>query len=137
MASLRILMADDNRRVRSGVKVLLELHRGWTVCGEAANGIEAIAQAAALKPDLILLDLSMPELDGLTALPLIRQQAPNAAIILLTLHESLDLARTAAGLGVVAYIAKSLVTSELIPTIEHLQADMSSFVGNLLDGGTR
>lgn len=120
MALLRILVADDKPLVRAGIRMLLEPYRNWTVCGEAANGREAIAQAIALKPNVILLDVSMPELDGLTALPLIRQRVPDAAIVIMTLHESLDVARIAADLGVTAYIAKSRCASELIPTMEYL-----------------
>lgn len=121
MAALRILIVDDNSLVRSGIRILLETHQNWRVCGEAANGIEAIAQAVALKPDLILLDISMPELDGLKALPLMRRRVPDAAIIILTLHESLSLARIAAHWGIGGYVTKSVVATELVPLIESLE----------------
>ena len=124
MTSLRILIADDNPLVRSAIRLLLESHRDWIICGEAANGFEAVEQAAALKPDLILLDIAMPELDGLTAVPLIRQRAPETQIIILTLHESLDMARTAALKGATVYIAKSLIAEALVPAIESLHSEM-------------
>ena len=121
MATIRILIADDNSLVRSGIRILLETHKKWMVCGEATNGIEVIAQAVALKPDVILLDISMPELDGLKALPLLRERVPDAAVIVLTLHESLDMARIAAHWGVSAYVTKSVLTTDLVPIIEKLE----------------
>jgi DNA-binding NarL/FixJ family response regulator len=124
MTSLRILIADDNPLVRSAIRLLLDSHHEWLICGEAANGFEAVEQAAALKPDVILLDIAMPELDGLTAVPLIRQQAPETQIIILTLHESLDMARTAALKGATVYIAKSLIAEALVPAIESLHSEM-------------
>jgi DNA-binding NarL/FixJ family response regulator len=123
MVSLRILVADDKPLVRSGLRMLLEQHESWTVCGEAADGIEAVEQAVALKPDVILLDISMPKLDGLTAVPLIREKVPTAAIIVLTLYKSLNMARIAAQAGAAAYITKSLLTNDLVSTIENLQAE--------------
>lgn len=124
MASLRILIADDNPLVRLAIRLLLESHHDWIICGEAANGFEAVEQAAALKPDVILLDITMPELDGLTAVPLIRKRAPETQIIILTLHESLDMARTAALMGATVYITKSLITDALVPAIESLHFEM-------------
>ena len=110
MSLLRILIADDKPLVRSGLRMLLEQHQDWTVCGEAGDGIEAVEQAVALRPDVILLDISMPKLDGLTAVPLIREKVPKAAIIILTLYQSLNMARIAADSGATAFITKSLLT---------------------------
>jgi DNA-binding NarL/FixJ family response regulator len=125
MVSLRILIADDQPLVRTGLRMLLERHRDWMVCGEAEDGIEAINQAVALKPDVILLDVSMPKLDGLLAVPLIREKVPNTAIIVLTLHDSLNMARMASGAGATAYITKSLLTKDLVPALKSLQAEKS------------
>src|SRR5579872_1792522 len=99
MEELHILIADDKPLVRSGLRLLLERHEGWVVCGEAEDGVQAIEQAEALKPDVILLDISMPRLDGLTATPIIREKAPDTAIVVLTLHESVNIARLAAHEG--------------------------------------
>ena len=120
MAPLQILIVDDKPHVRSGIRMLLREHQDWTICGEASDGIEAIEQAQKLKPDVILLDISMPKMDGLTALPLIREKSPESQIIVLTLYESLDTARVASGVGARAYITKSLI-SELLPALEALQ----------------
>src|ERR1700730_18260928 len=119
MSSLRILIADDKPLVRAGLRMLLERHQDWTICGEAQDGIEAVEQAVALKPDVILLDISMPKLDGLTAVPLIRERVPDAAIIIVTLYHSLDMARIAAHDGAAVYITKSLLTRDLVPAIEN------------------
>src|SRR5579862_3661684 len=115
MTSLRILIADDKPLVRVGLRMLVELHDGWIVCGEAADGLEAVEKATNLKPDVILLDISMPKLDGLSALPTIRKQIPDSDIVILTLHESLDMARIAADAGARAYVTKSRLSTELVP----------------------
>ena len=122
MTSLRILIADDKPLVRVGLRMLVEQHDGWIVCGEAADGLEAVEKATNLKPDVILLDISMPKLDGLSALPTIRKQIPDSDIVILTLHESLDMARIAAEAGARAYVTKSRLSAELVPAIEALQS---------------
>jgi DNA-binding NarL/FixJ family response regulator len=118
MAPIRILIADDSLTVRAGLKMLLQLHQDWTVCGEAEDGQDAVKKAAELKPDVILLDISMPALDGLSAAEIIRRDAPDAEILIVTHFESLDLARYAAQTGVRAYIAKSRIGSDLEKAIE-------------------
>ena len=123
MSSLRILLADDHPQIRLELRLLLEQHEGWTVCAEASDGLEAVEQAAHLKPDMVLLDIFMPKLDGLTAAPLIREKAPNSRIIFLTLHHSLYLARIAPNQGASAYVTKSLIASDLIPAIEALSKE--------------
>ena len=122
MSSLRILIADDKPLVRSGLRILLERHDGWAVCGEAADGLEALEKATNLKPDVILLDISMPKLDGLSALPLLRDKAPDSEVLILTLHERLDMARAAANAGARAYVAKSRLSTDLVPSIEAVGA---------------
>jgi DNA-binding NarL/FixJ family response regulator len=121
MGALRILIADDNPLVRCGLRIIIERQEGWTVCGEAADGLDALDQATRLKPDVILLDISMPKLDGLNALPLLREQVPESDIVILTLLECVDIARIAANAGARAYVTKSLLMTDLVPTIEALQ----------------
>jgi DNA-binding NarL/FixJ family response regulator len=118
MPPIRILIADDSPTVRAGLKLLLQIHEGWTVCGEAVNGEDAVQKAAQLKPDVILLDISMPAMDGLSAAELIRRDSPDAEILIVTLFESLDLARYAAQTGVRAYISKSRIGTDLEKAIE-------------------
>jgi DNA-binding NarL/FixJ family response regulator len=122
MISLKILIADDKPLVRCGLRMLVEGHERWIVCGEAADGLEAVEKAANLKPDVVLLDISMPKLDGLSAVPLIREQLPDSDIVILTLHDSIEMARMAANAGAQAYITKSRLSTELMPAIETLRA---------------
>jgi two-component system response regulator NreC len=118
MSEVRILIADDSLTVRTGLKMLLELHPEWTVCGEAEDGRDAVKKAAELQPDVILLDICMPVMDGLTAAELIRRDAPQTEILIVTHFESLDLARYAAQTGVRGYIAKSRIATDLEKAIK-------------------
>ena len=115
---LRILIADDKELVRTGLRMLLEKHGDWIVCGEACDGSEAVAKAIALKPDVILLDIAMPKLDGLKACRLLRDIAPNLLILVLTLYESPNVASAAEAAGAHGYISKALIPRELMPAIE-------------------
>ncbi|HEY4949407.1 MAG TPA: response regulator transcription factor [Candidatus Acidoferrales bacterium] len=118
MAEVRILIADDSPTVRAGLKLLLQYHEDWTVCGEAEDGEDAVKKATELKPDVILLDISMPAMDGLSAAELIRRDVPETEILIVTHFESLDLARYAAQTGVRAYITKSRIGTDLEKAIE-------------------
>jgi DNA-binding NarL/FixJ family response regulator len=118
MSDVRILIVDDKQLVRNGLRLFLELHDGMKVCGEASDGLEGIKKAFELKPDVILLDLSMPTLDGLKAAQLIREGSPQAEILIVTSHHSLEAARLAAEVGASGYVTKSLVTTDLVPAIE-------------------
>jgi DNA-binding NarL/FixJ family response regulator len=126
MGPLRILIADDNPLVRCGLRIIIERQEGWIVCGEAADGLDALEKATSLMPDVILLDISMPKLDGLNALPLLREKVPDSEIVILTLLECVDIARIAANAGARAYITKSLLVTDLVPTIEALQHSRTS-----------
>jgi DNA-binding NarL/FixJ family response regulator len=115
---LRILIADDVPLVRTGLKLLLETHKGWSVCGEAEDGQDAVRKALALHPDVVLLDVSMPNLNGLQAAELIKRDLPAASIYLVTQHHSLEMARIAAEVGASGYVAKIHVPTDLVPAIE-------------------
>ncbi|HTX14774.1 MAG TPA: response regulator transcription factor [Candidatus Baltobacteraceae bacterium] len=128
--SLRILIADDNPLVRYGVRVYVEGHGGWAVCGEAGDGLETIEKAVSLKPDLVLLDISMPNLDGIDAASALKEKVPGLGIIILTLHESLDLARVASRAGAWGYVTKSLISTDLLPTIEAFESAMPASGAN-------
>jgi DNA-binding NarL/FixJ family response regulator len=88
---MRILVVDDNDRVRHGVRDLLTSETNWEVCGEAKDGMEAIQKARELLPDLILLDISMPGLNGLEATRLLRLQAANAKILIMSQNDPVRL----------------------------------------------
>ena len=120
MSKVRILIVDDKQLVRDGLRIFLEMQDGMTVCGEASDGLEGIKMAFELKPDVILLDLSMPTLDGLNAARLIREGLPNAEILIVTSYHSLEAARIAAEVGASGYVTKSLIASDLVPAIEEV-----------------
>lgn len=114
----RILIADDNEMMRSGMCSLLQSREGWTVCGEAANGTEAIEKAIALQPDVILLDVSMPHLNGFEAAEHIHKRIPGSKILVVTEHDARTLAKLPPQPGVSGYIMKSRLDLDLISAVE-------------------
>ena len=115
---LRILVADDAPMVRAGLKLLLETHEGWSVCGEAEDGEDAVQKAFALNPDVVLLDVSMPTLNGIDAGEIINKYLPSATIYFVTQYHSLEMARATAEVGARGYIAKVHIPTDLVPAIE-------------------
>jgi CheY-like chemotaxis protein len=103
MVRLRILIADDHDVVRHGVRSLLEQRTGWHVCGEAANGREAVQMARQLKPDVAVLDFTMPELSGLEATQQILKSLPRTEIIILSINESEEIVREVLDAGARGY----------------------------------
>src|SRR3984893_5658196 len=120
MKSLRILIADDHDLLRRGVKDLLQSHAGWEVCGEAHTGREAVAQAEQLKPDIAILDISMPDLNGVDAAKKIRKASPDTEVLILSVHYSDQLIRDILEAGVRGYIVKSDSDRDLIIAVEAL-----------------
>jgi DNA-binding NarL/FixJ family response regulator len=119
----QILIAEDNKRFRTFLRTLLkQRHDDWAVCGEAKNGAEAVQKAIKLKPEVILLDIEMPKLDGLSACRLIREKVPTSEILILTVYQSLELARIAADSGAWGYVSKTLISRDLIPAIEAMMS---------------
>ena len=114
----RILIADDHSKVRRTLKTLLEDHDGWQVCGEAANGLEAVQKAAELKPDLVILYLAMPVMDGMRAAREISSAFPSLPIVMHTNHDSSVMALEAKNNGVRKFVSKGDFGGELIRAIE-------------------
>ncbi|MBS4062111.1 MAG: response regulator transcription factor [Bacteroidetes bacterium] len=114
----KILLADDHVVLRSGLKLLLESQPDLQVVGEASSGLEALNLAGQLQPDLILLDLSMPNLGGLDALPTLRKTAPAAKILILTMHDDPQYLRTALKLGASGYVLKKAADQELLAAVQ-------------------
>jgi DNA-binding NarL/FixJ family response regulator len=112
--SLRILVVDDHAVVRRGVRALLESHEGWTVCGEATTGRGAVEASRHLRPDVIVIDLSLPELNGLDAIRQILKDAPRVEVVVLTMHHSEQLARDVLQAGARGYVMKSDADESLI-----------------------
>jgi DNA-binding NarL/FixJ family response regulator len=117
---LRIVIADDHDLMRRGVKALLQSHAGWEVCGEAKTGREAVEKADDLKPDIIILDISMPDLNGVEAARRIRKASPSTEILILSMHYSDQLIREIVDAGVRGYIVKSDSDRDLIIAVEAL-----------------
>ena len=119
--SLRILIVDDHAVVRRGVRSLLESHEGWDVCGEATTGRDAVEQSRRLRPDVVIMDLSLPELNGLDATRHILKDAPETEVLVLTMHQSEELARDVLQAGARGYVLKSDADENLIAAVENLQ----------------
>lgn len=113
----RVLVVDDHRMVRAGLASVLSTNWGYEVCGEAENGLEAISKVRELKPDVVLLDLSMPVMSGTAAARHIRQLAPATKIIFLSMHESASVAELEKLVGADAGLSKSSPIEELHETI--------------------
>jgi two-component system, NarL family, nitrate/nitrite response regulator NarL len=122
MPKKRVLIVDDNFVVRSMVRQLFELESDFEVSGEAENGIEALQKAAALNPDLVILDLSMPVMSGLDAAPQLMKLLPAARIILFTVEEGSEVERLARVAGIHAVVSKQRVASELVSQAQALLA---------------
>ena len=113
---MRILIADDNARVRQGIKSILTSREDWEICGEAQDGEEAIEKSRDLLPDLILLDISMPLLNGLDAARMLRQ-VTSAKILIMSQHDSSVLAPRALAAGADGSLDKARLSTDLIPAI--------------------
>src|ERR1700688_3280412 len=115
---VRILVADDHEAVRKGVGAILGTRLDIEVCGEATNGQEAIAQAHALKPDLIILDITMPVLNGLDAARVIRITLPDLPILLFTMHEGKHAIDDAKKIGIEGFVCKSEPSATLLAAVD-------------------
>ena len=118
--TLRILVADDHDFIRQGTCAVLERQAGWEVCGLAATGREAVAQASHLKPDVVVMDVSMPELNGLDAAAQIKRELPETEIVLLSAHQSEDVIRNAFKAGVKSFIFKTEDHEVLVEAVHAL-----------------
>lgn len=120
---MKILIADDNAQLRRLLRSSIQEHAGWQVCAEAENGVEAVAKAREFKPDLVLLDLAMPRMNGLNAARQISQELPGVVIVMHTLYASPIVEMEAKKCGVERVIAKA-GGRMLVPEIEEVFAGM-------------
>jgi DNA-binding NarL/FixJ family response regulator len=120
MKSLRILIADDHDLIRRGVKTLLEMHAGWKVCAEASKGPEAVEKAEQLKPDVVIIDVCMPELNGVEATRQIRKVSPRTEVLILSVHHSEHLIREILDAGARAFVVKTDCDVDLVRAVEAL-----------------
>ena len=130
---VRILAADDHDILRRGLKQLLTSRPGWEVCGEAKTGREAVALAEQLKPDIVVMDVSMPDLNGLEAARRIHKALPRTGIIMLTLHFSDQLVKDIVESGARAYVMKSDADRDLVHAVEALCSNRTFFTARAAD----
>jgi DNA-binding NarL/FixJ family response regulator len=124
---LRILIADDHEVARRGIRSLLESHPGWDVCAEAKDGRDAVELATSTKPDLVLLDIGMPNLNGLEAARQILATTPNVAILILTMHDSDNVIKEVLRAGARGFLLKSDAGRDLVAAVEALESQKTFF----------
>ncbi|MGA2387420.1 MAG: response regulator transcription factor [Candidatus Sulfotelmatobacter sp.] len=141
MHGLRILIADDHEVARKGIRSILEGHPGWEVCAEAKDGREAVEYASQFKPDLLLIDIGMPNLNGLDAARQILAAMPEALILILTIHDSEHIVREVLAAGARGFLLKSDAGRDLVAAVEALQGRRTFFTSKvsqmMLDGYLR
>jgi len=131
--TFRILIADDHEVVRRGIRSLLESHPGWEVCREAGDGREAVELCKELNPDLILLDIGMPNLNGLDATRQIVINCPQTRILILTIHDSEQVVLEAQAAGARGFLLKSDLGRDLVSAVEALQHNKTFFSSRVAD----
>jgi len=122
MAGIRILVVDDHAVIRSGLRKFLMVNRDLEAVGEATDGVEAVQMAGLYKPDVILMDLMMPDMDGITATRQIREKYPAAQIVVLTSFSEANLVKQALQAGAIGYLQKNVTASELKDAIRSAHA---------------
>lgn len=127
----RILIADDHAVVRRGVRALLESQPGIEVCGEATTGSETMDRVKREKPDLLLLDLTMPEMSGLDVAALVRREFPSTEVLVLTVHFSEELAQNVLRSGALGYVLKSDTGEDLLAAVDHVRHRQPFFTSKL------
>lgn len=133
MKALRILVADDHEVVRHGLRSLLQSHEGWEVCGEATDGRDAVDKAAQLKPDVVVLDIGMPNLNGLDATRQILHDQPRIAVLILTIDESEQMMREVLNAGARGFLLKSDAARDLVTAVEALQHRRTFFTSKVAE----
>lgn len=123
MKTARLLIVDDHEIFRRGLRALLEPSSEWQICGEAVDGLDAVEQCKSLKPDIVVLDVSMPRLNGLEAARLIKKDKPDSQIVIITQHDSPQIRSAALEAGAQAFVTKSSVGNELVTALRKLIQD--------------
>src|SRR5580658_821392 len=129
----RVLIVDDHAFIRRGVQTILHPFPEWEFCGEADNGRDAIRMADELKPEVIIMDVSMPGLNGIEATRVISRAQPAVKIVLLTLHESADLVRNAFRAGAMGYLLKTDAEQELVKALTVVIGE-GAYISPRIDG---
>jgi DNA-binding NarL/FixJ family response regulator len=132
-APVRIFLADDHEIIRSGLRYLIEIHPGWKICGEAATGRETVAQAEKLQPDIVIMDIGMPDLNGLDATRQLKRLLPKTEVLIFTSNETEEIVRLVFKAGARAYLLKSEASTHLIPALEMLRKHRTYFSSKVSD----
>ena len=131
MGVFRILVADDHEVVRKGLVALLQAQPDWQICGEAAEGREAVEKTLQLKPDVVILDIGMPNLNGLEATRQILRTNAQARILILTLHDSDQVVREVLNAGARGFLLKSDAARDLVAAVDALRHDKTYFTSKV------
>jgi DNA-binding NarL/FixJ family response regulator len=131
--TIRILIADDHDIVRQGLRSLLESHKAWTICGEAATGAETIEKSKRLKPDVVILDVNMPKANGAEVTREIRQALPDTEVLVLTMDESPQVMHDLLLAGARGYVFKSDVGKDITKAVEMLSRHEHFFTSQVAD----
>ncbi|HXY50004.1 MAG TPA: response regulator transcription factor [Terriglobales bacterium] len=123
----RILVADDHEIVRRGLVALFDTEPGWKVCGEASDGRQTVEKAQQLKPDVLILDIGMPSLNGLETTRLLKKILPQTKVLILTLHESEQLIREVLDAGAMGFLLKSDAARDLVAAVDSLRQNRAYF----------
>jgi DNA-binding NarL/FixJ family response regulator len=130
---MRILVADDHEMVRRGLRSLLEAHPGWVVCAECANGREAVQRSTEVVPDVAVLDVTMPELNGIEAARRIRRERPSVATVIFSVHDTEQMVREVLLAGVCGYVAKSTSPRDVISAVDAAHRRLPVFLASSFD----
>jgi DNA-binding NarL/FixJ family response regulator len=123
----KILIVDDHEVVRQGIRTILRARPQWEVCGEAVNGRDAIEKAKSLDPDVIIMDITMPEMSGIEATREISRLKLRSAVLVFTMHESKNLATTVQDAGARGFVLKSHAARDLLDALEALMSGGTFF----------
>ena len=117
---MRILIVDDYAPVREQIRALLSLRVDLSVCAEAEDGIEAVEKTKSLRPDVVLMDVSMPRMDGIQATKIVRREAPECEVVIVSQNDPVIVSMQAREVGAVGFISKADLATELIPILDGL-----------------
>ena len=131
MNPLRILVADDHEIVRRGLVFLLKSHAGWDVCGEARDGRQAVEKAVELRPDIVILDIGMPNLNGLEAARQLLRHNPQCKVLILTIADTDEVVRAVLDAGARGFVLKSDAVRDLVSAVEALQSNKTFFTSRV------
>ncbi len=133
---MRVLIVDDHELVRRGIRAFLGSHSHWEVCGEAVNGVDALAKAQELNPDIVVMDISMPEMNGLEATRRLRTQQAKTEVLILSQHSSAEMARQALQAGARGYVVKGSVGRDLLNALQKVSRHELFFDPVVIGGNT-